>query len=161
MHAASRLASHRSFKLIVRFPGTDDPDVPVINVAQLQTHTQEEVSSSTSFPHPTLKTLRPDLRLTLPQHTISMDIITHRLFCFEQGNTNPSPHLHLKSDSHKNTTNKSQRHRSKEDTFSADHNHTLLNEIMKENRPQALITTITDRRTRTAVRHYLELWLQT
>ncbi len=47
MHAASR---HRSFKLIVRFPGTDDPDVPVINVAQLQTHTQEEVSSSTSFP---------------------------------------------------------------------------------------------------------------
>lgn len=95
MHTASRLASHRSFKLIVRFPGTDDPDVPVINIAQLQTHTQEEVSSSTSYPHPTQKTLSPDQGFTLPQHTISMDIITHRLFCFEQGNTISDPFLDL------------------------------------------------------------------
>lgn len=157
MHTVSRLASDRSFKLIVRFPGTDDPDVPVNNVAQLQTHIQEEVSSSTSFPHPTQKTLSPDLGITLPQHTISMDIITHRLFCFEQGNTisDPSPHLHLKSDTKASAT--AQKRTCSEHTFSADHNHTPLNEIIKENGPQAMITTITDRRTRTAMRHYLEL----
>lgn len=45
-HTVSRLASHRSFKLIVRFPGTNDPDVPVITDAQLQTHTYTHTKGS-------------------------------------------------------------------------------------------------------------------
>ncbi len=90
MHTASRLASHRSFKLIVRFPGTDDPDVPVINVAQLQTHTQEEVSSSTSTPIPRKKPWAPikgSHFLTHNQHGYNYT----QVVCFEQGTQSQTP----------------------------------------------------------------------
>lgn len=165
MHTASRLASHRSFKLIVRFPGTGDPDVPVINVAQLQRHTHTGGSFLIHILAPShAKTPEPRSRdqtsSTHNQHGYNYTQVV--LFRARKHNLRPlsrpdappltstsnltltkTPRTKACATAHKRTCS--------EHTFSADHNHTLLNEIIKENRPQAMITTITDRRTRTAM----------